>query len=219
MTTLMALLTALLAVSALAVSAPLQRESPPRGTERILIRDETPIPLRIRPDDVVVVIERLTGPPLMVSPVNPDSPQEELMELASYSDVVVVDSVTARSSLSHEDTWITTRVNGRVSGVVAAKHSARRAGQSIEFELDGGQVVIGRVTVRAGVVPVFRHSRYLVAFTFNALAKSLVVTKLLAIDGEGVLRPYEHTGRQQLSASALHGMRITDVVSALKRTK
>ncbi|MEK7996486.1 MAG: hypothetical protein AAB403_22020 [Planctomycetota bacterium] len=217
--TLTTMSTVLLLVCALAEGVPFQGTQPVGITERVIIRDGTPIPSRIRPDDKVVVIERLTGPPLVVNPINPDSPQEELMELASYGDILVVDSVTAQSSLSDGDAWITTRVKGRVANVLKAKQSARTEGESIEFELDGGEVVVGAVTVRAGVVPVFRQSRYLVAFTFNALARSLVVTKLMAIDADGTLRSYERTGSQAPLSSALHGMNITDVLSQLKRPK
>jgi hypothetical protein len=119
-----------------------------------------PITERLLPDDQVVVVSRLEEGAVFVQE---PTPLQMLRTAVDMSDVVVVIEVSqVIGTLVEEGTWIRTRVVGAVQDVMLSRDREIVGKQGLEIEADGGEVLIGKVVVKASQGPgVEARKRYL----------------------------------------------------------
>jgi hypothetical protein len=108
-----------------------------------------PIPSRLLPDDEIVVIESLF--PVQTLPP-PSTLAEKLRTAVAINQLAAMVDVTAvEGFLNEEQTWIRTRITGRVVESIMSRGLAVSPGTQIRFEYFwSGEMRIGKVLVRAG---------------------------------------------------------------------
>jgi hypothetical protein len=182
---------------------------------RTLRQNDQPIVSRLLPDDQVVLIEHLMGPP-RPSPFTMTR-ENELKQLARMDEIVVIHQAKPLSFFVMNGTWLNTRVTARVIQTLKTGQLATTPGTVIEFEHEGGELDVNGVVVRSAAGVSFENnSRYLVALRFDTYFKRWQPVVMFELDNLGVLRG---TRRRDgtTSTSALHGLSLAEVADAISK--
>jgi hypothetical protein len=110
-------------------------------TVRTLVQNAQPIVSRLLPDDQVVIVQRLSGPPLPPPPGTPTR-ATSLEQLARLEEVAVIHEPKSQSFFVLDSTWLNTRVHARVMHSLKTNRLGTAPGRSIEFELEGGALEV-----------------------------------------------------------------------------
>ena len=138
-----------------------------------------PIASRLLPNDEVVTIRNDGETGLSVVSNKKLTVRQVIEDAAVGADLVVVLDVEITDGvLAQHDTWVNTRPIGLVSAVLRTSKTHRVSrGQRIELQLPDGELMIGKVLVKAGYTQFSKqltpHRSYL----------------LFLVDGDGVLYP------------------------------
>lgn len=116
---------------------------------RTLRQNHQPIVSRLLPDDQVVVIEHLMGPPLSAAFYK--TREIELKDLDRWEEVAVIHQARPQSFFAMNGTWLNTRVTARVVQTLKTGRLATAPGKVIEFEHEGGELDVNGVIVRSAV--------------------------------------------------------------------
>ena len=170
---------------------------------RMLRQNDQPITSRLLPDDGVVVIEHMAGPP-RPSPFT-WTRDAELKDLASWEEVAVIDQARPQSFFVMNGAWLNTRVQARVMQTLKTGRLATAPGKLIEFEHDGGELEVNGVIVRSSAGVSFENAkRYLVAIRFHPDLQKWQVGMMFELDNLGVLREHSAaTGRFRTAHSTV----------------
>jgi hypothetical protein len=136
--------------------------SVPRTRE---IRTNLPIPAQLQPADEVVRVKKSA----IVDYVyyGNETPAQEIARSVRDADAIAVfEADTVEAALVEGDTWIRTRVSGRVT--TALKNPGLFSNGRVDVQFDGGGMRINGVEVRAGGYPILKPgSRYLAFIQTN----------------------------------------------------
>jgi hypothetical protein len=176
-----------------------------------------PIPTRIQPDDEVVVIEPLFSPQTLPPK---RTVKDKLQSAVVMSDLAVVIDVTdVEGLLNEQQTWIRTRITGRLIELLMSRDSSVSKGDRIQIQYPwSGEMRIGKALVRAGeLLRVEPRRRYFVFLRYNTETLTWAITgALLRIDGDRLVNPWELEPGSK-TRDPLHGLSYADVAKQVRR--
>jgi len=182
---------------------------------RTLRQNHEPLVSRLLPDDEVVIVEHLMGPPYP-APVT-KTRETELKDLNRWQEIVVIHQVVPQSSFAMNGTWLNTKVQARVMQTLKTGPLATTPGKLIEFTHEGGELKVNGVIIRSAAGLSFDpNSRYLVALRFDRDLQAWQPVAIFELDNLGSLR-----GSRRRDGStppnALDGLRLAEVADALSK--
>ena len=123
------------------------------GVRRIHPRPGVPLASRIEPSDRIVEVYPFGGEPLGV-----EADTERTLEILGASDSVVLATVTdINSTLTSDGSWVHTRLSVNLSEVLLNRRPGSvERGNALTFDIEGGEIVLERVVVRAGYFDILR---------------------------------------------------------------
>ncbi len=183
-----------------------------------MLQNDQPIVSRLLPDDEVVTIERLMGPPLPPPVGYKPTRESELRDLGRWEEIAVIDEVKSQSFFVMQGTWLNTRVTARVIQTLRTGRLATAPGSLIEFEHEGGELEVNRVIVRSAQGVYFENSRrYLVAVRVHPyLPAAWQVVVMFELDSLGRLQGSKWRSGSTPD-SALHGVSLAEVAEAISK--
>lgn len=150
---------------------------------RSLPHQNVPIESRLQPDDQVVEMDYWADV-MYVSHDNETREQQVERMAGEASSVSVVRVTQVEPFLAENGSWIRTRVAGVIDEVLKGSNDKK-----FEAQLDGGEMLIRGVRIKAGSYPVARPgTRYLV-FAQSIEGTSWIVDMFTMDNGKGVSRP------------------------------
>ena len=182
---------------------------------RTLRQNHEPLVSRLLPDDEVVIVEHLTGPPF--PPPVTKTRETELKDLNRWQEIAVIHQAVPQSSFAMKGTWLKTTVQARVLQTLKTGPLATAPGKPIEFMHEGGELKVNGVTIRSAAGLSFDpNSRYLAALRFDSYEKEWQPVAIFELDNLGSLRG---SRRREGSTppSALHGLKLPEVADALSK--
>jgi hypothetical protein len=184
----------------------------------------TPITDRLRPDDDIVIVDRVKESAQFDR--EPTWLEFTRLKADSSNMIVVVEIADVGPVLAEKDTWIDTRASGTVKEVLMSGEPAGIAReQRIAFQNPGGEMMIGQVLVRAwDKMRVERGKRYFVFLWRNADTGVLYANHApLLIDKGTLTNPWESESSTRrdlpygVKRDPLHGLKLADVANEVKR--
>lgn len=187
---------------------------------RVIEFDPTiPVAKRLRPDDSVVVIKMLSGPPL-IGQRAPESFTQEIERLANRDAIAVVDIINTEGVWVDDGTWLRTQVTGTVNQLIKWDGSTEQRPTRIEFWHHNGETILKGVRVIAGSYLEFERGRRYLVFLYQARPWGLTVVQAYALGTDGRLERIRYSsGAFDSNASTLTGREFNQVVDALTRAK
>lgn len=185
----------------------------------VVLDPGAPIPPIVLSDDELILVER--GGPVTRSTVNTYVPtrNEDLSERARSAHVIaVVEFVRSESMLVDKETWIETNVTLVARQVIKdTDPSSLQADARIAFRHYGGEMSIGRATVRADHFYLFRTGeQYLVFIRNTDRERNGLVGFPFRIAADGRLAPMMlSSGKVMTAASPLYDMDLKTVTGEL----
>ena len=206
-------LTCLLAVSTGAHSL-VHAAQPPAQRVRTIPRTTKPIAQRLLPDDEVVVIDEIQERTVFDGEPTPALVIRHAMLGSVAVAIVRVDEVLG--VLADGGTWIDTRAVGQVERLLIPDKKEILTKDRLQFETAGGEMMIGKVLVRAGKsLGVQPGSRYLMFFTKHD--GSLYPEYMpLRIDGDTVVNPWQ-LEPGSTTKDPLHGLKLAEITKQIRR--
>jgi hypothetical protein len=175
---------------------------------RELVKNQEPIQRRLLPEDRLVTIRRAGG---VETGIEFSSPESELLILGQYEELVVVRQMVSEPYLADNDTWIRTRVHGRVSQVFNTGRLALFPGADVEFEFDGGEMLMKGVRLIAGWCPDLTSRPHLIALRKDSLTNRWVLAKAFELNDRDTLGPIKHRDKSEPAKSKLHGKTLDEI--------
>jgi hypothetical protein len=138
---------------------------------------------RLEPNDEVVVVTRTFD---VVLPDHDLSPSEALqMTIVRSNFAGVVDVSATETALTEDDTWVRTCLKGRAIDVFKASRRRVRRSQHVTLCTTGGEIKLGHVTIRAGVVQSITPGQHLLFGEYSDSGQLTLTYVPLAIkDGQ-----------------------------------
>jgi hypothetical protein len=176
-----------------------------------------PIPSRLLPDDELVVIKPLfpvqTLPPARTA-------TERLRTAVAINDAAAVIDVSAVEGFFNEkQTWIRTRITGRVVESLMSKKTSLRVGSDIQVEYFwSGEMKIGKVLVRAGEpLAIESRRRYLIFLLHDpdGVAWALGSAPIQVVGGKLVNPSQAKAG--STTRDLWHGLAYADFAKQVRR--
>lgn len=190
-----------------------QNEKPTRE----LTRDTTPILSRISPGDRFVTVR---WPGSLEDPTPSDSAEIELINLAQIEELFVLRQLRLEPYFVGNGNWIRTRVSGTVSQVLNTHSLAATPDSKVEFEFDGGEMVVNGVRILAGYPPELDRPTYLIGLQFHPVAKQWQLIKLFEVSPQETLATRRRRDNGRVPESKLHGKSLDEVATEVaKRQK
>ncbi|MGH9387643.1 MAG: hypothetical protein ACRD2N_25570 [Vicinamibacterales bacterium] len=146
--------------------------------------------------------------------------EEALRSLSEITDAVAIVHVSGfQSELTKDETWIESRVRGRVEQVFKRANFSNPADKTFEAILDGGELRLTGVLVRAGAcTQVETSQRYLMFFQHNPEEDRWYVASAYKITRTNTLEELacrNHRGRPD----HVNGLRLSLATAALQRRR
>lgn len=178
-----------------------------------------PIATQLRPDDQVVLIDREihivrdVPAPTASQLIDATVAQSDLVAIAELSDIEGV--------LVDQGRWIDTRLMGKITEVFKLGESVKIAQDNrIEVQFTGGQLMFGKVLVKAGRVFQLQSQRsYLVFLAKVPEMAAFFPTHIPLLIQDGQLASPESSDAFDTppNPDPLHGMSLSDVVIQIRR--
>lgn len=182
---------------------------------RTLRQNHEPLTSRLLPDDEVVLVEPLTGPPLPLPGTR--ARETELKNLNRWQEIVAVHQAIPQSSFTANGTWLHTKVQARVMQTLKTGTLATAPGELIEFMHEGGELRVNGVIIRSAAGLSFdRNSKYLIALRFDRDLKAWQPAATFELDNLGSLRGSKRR-EGLIPDSALYGLTLAEVADALSK--
>ena len=177
-----------------------------------------PIADRLRPDDSVVVIEMLSGPPLTA--VRAESFAAEIERLAKSDTIAVVDVLSTAGVWIDNGTWLRTQVTGVLSRLIKGDRTIEDRSGRVGFWHHNGETVLNGVRVVAGTYLQFERGKRYLLFLYPDRPVGLVVVQAFALGTDGQLERIRYSnGSDDSTATTLAGRGANEVIDALTRAK
>lgn len=195
---------------------PRAQQAPPRV--RVMSASaNAPISDRLLADDEIVVVTRNDN---SVVPVPEPSAREVVDDAVERSDVIAIveiDKVTGL--LVEEGQWIETRVGGRVREVLKSWNSDEISpGRALEWHITGGQLMIGKILVKAGGVFALQEGRpYLMFLQANSLTGVLYPVHLPLLVENGRLVDPRQVEQGSTARDPLHDLAFQEIAEEVRR--
>jgi hypothetical protein len=187
---------------------------PAEKPTRELVKNQEPIAQRVAPRDRYVTIRR---PGFKEKPIEYQSAELESLTLARLEELFVLRQVTAEPSLADNGTWIRTRIRGKVAQVLNTDRLALFPGATVEFEVDGGEMIINGVRVIAGWSPDLGPHPHLIALQKDSMSNRWQLAKAFELNDRDVLGPITHRDRSEPAKSKLHGLTLDKVAAEIAK--
>jgi hypothetical protein len=190
---------------------PTQNEKPSRE----LTRDVAPILSRIVPGDRFVTV---LYPDALETPTTSESAEIELINLARIEELFTVRDLALEPYFVDNGSWIRTRVTATVTQVMNTGRRAATPNSRIEFEFDGGEMVVNGVRILAGHPPALDRAAYLVGLQFDPYRKYWEIISLFEVTRQEKLATRRLRDNRTLPVSRLHGKSLDEIaVEVAKR--
>ena len=183
---------------------------------RELVKSHEPIQNRLAPADRFVTIKR---PGSEEPAVESESPEIEMQSLSLLSELVVLHQIAVEPYLSDEGSWIRTRMKGRVSQVFKSESLGLLPGASVEFEMDGGEMIVKGVRVRAGSPPEITTRPHFIALYLNPRTKGWELATGFEIGNDDTLQPMSRLDKSAPRESKLRGKPLAEIEAGLAKRR